>query len=72
MPLNSLNKEWDEEDPNAAIPTVQNHKEHDAADLELGGQDASSLDKSAGSNTGAVHVEQIGQTDDSITPEKKA
>lgn len=70
MPLESLNKEWDEEDPNAAIPTVPTHKDV-TADLEMGGQDASSLDKSAGMNTETVHVERVAQSDDSITPEKK-
>ena len=70
MPLKSLNKEWDEADPNAAIPTVPAHKDA-RADLELAGQDSYSLDKSAGMNTNTVHVEHVAQHDGSITPEKK-
>jgi hypothetical protein len=70
MPLKSLNKEWDEEDPNAATPTIPARKDI-KADLEMGGRDSYSLDKAAGMNTETVHVEHVAQNDDSITPEKK-
>ncbi|GAM37291.1 hypothetical protein TCE0_023f07095 [Talaromyces pinophilus] len=70
VPLKSLNKEWDEEDPNAATPTIPARKDI-KADLEMGGRDSYSLDKAAGMNTETVHVEHVAQNDDSITPEKK-
>lgn len=68
MPLKSLNKEWDEEDPNAAIPTVPTHKEYRPKDVEIGEQrDPSGANKSDGSQGQAVHIEQAQENDDSIT-----
>jgi hypothetical protein len=65
MPLKSLNKEWDEEDPNAAIPTAPIHNE--PKDIEMGEQEISGSSKSDRLETQTVHIEQTERNCDSIT-----
>jgi hypothetical protein len=57
MPLKSLNKAWDEVDPNMAIPTNENNQN---ADMEMVDKVISANhDTSKVSDPEAAHVEEV-------------
>lgn len=65
MPLKSLNKAWDEVDPNMAIPTNENNQN---ADMEMVDKVVSANnDTSKVSDLGAAHVEEVKTVGDGAT-----
>ncbi|OKL58731.1 hypothetical protein UA08_06324 [Talaromyces atroroseus] len=67
MSLKSLNKEWDEKDPNAAISTAPIQNDYETKNIKIGEQDLSGSSKSEGRETQTVHIEETEGYIDSIT-----